>query len=200
MSPLGKLLATVFIALFWNGIVSVFVAQVVKGWRSGSPDWFLTVFMIPFVLIGLGLACGTIYYLLALFNPRPRLTLTPGAVPLGGTVRIEWEITGRTDVLQNLRVRLIGSEEATYRRGTSTSTDRSVFANLELADISSRMEMSSGTVTATIPGHLMHTFASSNNKILWSIHIHGSIGMWPDLKEEFPVTVLPANRTQNQSS
>ncbi|HWH69403.1 MAG TPA: DUF3592 domain-containing protein, partial [Candidatus Sulfotelmatobacter sp.] len=118
--PWLKLLGIIGIALFWNGIVSVFVTQVVKSWRSGHPEWFLTLFMIPFVLVGLVLIGSIGYQALALFNPRPRLKVTPGAIPLGGTLRIEWEIAGRTEMMQHLRVHLVGREEATYRRGTNT--------------------------------------------------------------------------------
>jgi len=196
MSPLAKLLAMMAFALFWNGIVSVFVWQVVTSGRSGHTRWFLALFLVPFVLIGLGLAGGIIYFFLALFNPRPRLTITPGAVPLGETLRVEWEIAGRTDVLENLRVRLQGREEATYRRGTSTSTDKSLFADIAIAHVTTPQEMRSGAGTVTVPAELMHSFASNNNKIVWAILVHGEIARWPDVKETFPVTVLPSKRSR----
>lgn len=122
-APWAKLLGAIFAAVFWNGIVSVFVAQAVASWRAGRPDWTLTLFMIPFVLIGLGLIVGIFYFLLALSNPRPRITLSPAAVPLGGVLRVGWDLEGRTEVLQNLSVYLEGREEAKYRRGTDTLTD-----------------------------------------------------------------------------
>ena len=193
-SPLMKLFVITGVALFWNGIVSVFVGQVVKGWRSGHPEWFLTIFMIPFVVIGLVLIFGIVYGFLALFNPRPRLVISPGAVPLGGTLHVQWQLTGRTSALQNLSLRLEGREEATYRRGTTTTTDRSVFANIDIANVTTRPEMWSGSGTVNIPAGLMHSFASKNNKIVWSIQLQGKIAMWPDVSEEFPLTVLPAAR------
>jgi hypothetical protein len=191
MSPWTKLLVIIGVALFWNGIVSVFVAQAVNSWRSGHPEWLLTIFMVPFVLIGLGFIGGILYSFLALFNPRPHLTVTPGAVPLGATLNVQWEITGRVDMLQNLHVRLEGREEATYRQGTRSCTDKSVFADLEVARLTSPQEFRSGNRTVTVPAHLMHSFAGNNNKILWTIQLHGPIPRWPDLKEEFPLTVLP---------
>src|SRR5882672_9219877 len=103
--------------------------------------------MIPFVAIGLGLFGGVFYLFLALFNPRPRLTVTPGAVSLNGSLRVEWNISGRTDVLKRLRLCLAGYEEATYRRGTSTCTDKSVFANVEIADTTAAPEFRSGAGT-----------------------------------------------------
>ncbi|MCB0333956.1 MAG: DUF3592 domain-containing protein, partial [Bdellovibrionales bacterium] len=40
-SRMGKLLGITFAALFWNGIVSVFLYHVWESWSSGSPEWFL---------------------------------------------------------------------------------------------------------------------------------------------------------------
>ncbi len=199
-SPWAKFFGVIAIALFWNGIVSVFLLQVVEGWRSGRGEWFHTLFLVPFVLVGLALLGGIGYCFLALFNPRQRLNVTPGAVRLGGTLRVEWEITGRTDTMQRLRVRLQGREEAKYRRGTNTCTDTSLFADLELADISAAQEMRSGTRTVTIPAHLMHSFASKNNRIIWSLRLHGEIPRWPDVKEEFAVTVLPGTGVRQEES
>ena len=67
-SRVGKLLATVFFAAFWNGIVSVFLVQLVNGWRNGRPDYFLTVFLIPFVVVGLGAIGAIFYYALGLLT------------------------------------------------------------------------------------------------------------------------------------
>lgn len=46
----------VFLALFWNGIVSVFAAPVARQLLAGNvPRNWQTLFLIPFVLVGLGL-------------------------------------------------------------------------------------------------------------------------------------------------
>ena len=197
-SPLAKVLVTIGIALFWNGIVSVFLFQVFKSWRSGHFEWFLALFLTPFVLIGLGFFVAIAYFFLALFNPRPRLMITPGVPRLGDSLRVEWEVAGRVEVLRNLRLRLEGREEATYTRGTTTSTDRSVFANLEISTETAPQEMRSGGRALTIPRGLMHSFSAKHNKIVWSIHIAGEIDRWPDLTEEFPLTVLPAAQRSRQ--
>ena len=47
-SPFKALLGAIAIAAFWNGIVSVFVFQLFAEFH-----WFLALFLIPFVLIGL---------------------------------------------------------------------------------------------------------------------------------------------------
>ncbi|MEI8312369.1 MAG: DUF3592 domain-containing protein, partial [Verrucomicrobiota bacterium] len=38
--------------LFWNGIVGVFISIVVAEWIGGKHEWFLMLFLTPFVVIG----------------------------------------------------------------------------------------------------------------------------------------------------
>jgi hypothetical protein len=190
-APWVKLAGALFVAVFWNGIVSVFVFQAVQGWRSGRPDWFLTVFLVPFVVIGLGMLAAVGYFFLALFNPRVRVRVTPGRVRLGGGMRVEWRFTGRVAMLQRVRVWLEGREEATYRRGTKTSTDRSTFVRLQVANASARDEMRLGAADVTIPAETMHSFESANNKIVWMLRVQGEIARWPDVDEGFRVVVVP---------
>lgn len=191
-SPLVKLVGVMFAAAFWNGIVSIFVWQVIKGWRTGQGDWFLTLFMIPFVLVGVGLIGGIVYFLLALLNPRPKLTLGTHAVPLGGATELQWEFAGQVNRIRKFEILLEGREEATYRRGTNTVTDKNVFATLHIVETEDHRDMMIGDGTLTVPLDTMHSFEAANNKIIWVLKVHGDIRMWPDVKEEFPLTVLPA--------
>ena len=190
-SPLAQFCVGVGIAIFWNGIVSIFVFQAAKAWSRGRPEWILMIFLIPFVLIGLGMIAFVVYSFLRLFNPRPRLTLGTAAVPLGGTAEMSWHFAGAAGRIKNLRVQLEGREEATYRRGTSTNTDKHVFARVELASASRRDELRHGRVRVAIPADAMHSFEAANNKIVWVIRVHGEIDWWPDVNEEFSLIVLP---------
>jgi hypothetical protein len=191
-SPWVMFVGAIFICLFWNGIVSVFVLEAVNRWRSGHPEWGLMLFLIPFVAIGLIIIGAVVYCFMALFNPRPHLTVTPGAVPLGGTLQVQWNLTGRAGILRNLRLRLEGREEAADNSRRSSKSAKSVFADMEVASITTPREMQSGEARVTVPAGLVPSFAAPNNKILWTIRVHGRIAYWPDLKEEFPVTVLPS--------
>jgi len=194
--PIAKVVGMLFIAAFWNGIVSIFVWQAVKGIQSGNPEWFLMVFLIPFVLVGLALIFGVFYTFLAAFNPRPRLTISPAAPRLGTRVRIEWSFHGQASRINHLRIVLEGFEQATYRRGTDTHTDRETFASIELLDTSSDWEIHRGSTGVEIPEDTMHSFTSANNAIVWSLFVHGDIARWPDVSETFEIEVrpLPADR------
>jgi len=189
--PVGKVAGSLFFALFWNGVVSVFVWQAWTGWEQGRPDWSLTIFLIPFVLVGL-FSFGLVgHFLLALANPRPRLTLTPGRPRLGDGLRLEWRFTGRAGRLNHLHIFLEGREEATYRRGTNTYTDREVFATLDLVDAANDWEIPRGAAELVIPAETIHSFEGESNKIVWEIKVEGEIARWPDVDQNFPIRIRP---------
>jgi hypothetical protein len=193
-SAWGKFAGSIVIAAFWNGIVSVFVVGVVRDWSTTS--WFMTLFMIPFVLIGLGLIGAVFYCLLALFNPRVTLTLNSGLIPLGGLGQLSWQFSGVTNRIRKLKILLRGREEARYQRGTKTYTDKSTFFQMELCSSEDRFEIPQGEAGFAIPSASMHSFEARNNKLIWEIAVHGDIKSWPDVREEFKITVTPAASEQ----
>ncbi len=190
--PVTRFCVILAIALFWNGIISFFVVEVVRSYQRGRGDACMTAFMIPFVAIGIGLIIGVIYSFLGIFTPRPQVTLSRPSLRPGDWSDVKWRFTGRYDRISRLTIHLEGREEASYRRGTDTVTDRSVFFRQDIVNTVKPYEIASGTGKITIPSPTMHSFASSNNKIVWEIQLHGEIAGWPDTKEQFEVTVLPA--------
>ena len=190
-SPLKKLLIVMFVALLWNGIISMFVVDAVKGFMRGNPDWYLTVIMVPFVLIGLLFIVGVFHGFLGLFNPRVKLKLRPGSIQLGEGAEIQWEIFGKVERIWQFSIKLSGREEATYRRGTDTHTDKETFYEMELFSTSSTVQTQYGEIGFAIPSDTMHTFKADNNKVIWSLEVHGDINRWPDVKEEFEINIVP---------
>jgi hypothetical protein len=95
------------------------------------------------------------------------------------------------DRVKSFTITLQGREEATYRRGTSTATDKEIFATIEIAKSSRGRDLRRGKAKVSLPAGTMHSFKGSNNKILWSFQINGDIPKWPDVKEEYPFEVLP---------
>jgi hypothetical protein len=190
-SPRTRLGCALIFALIWNAIVSVFVVDFLSDWRSGHLDGCATLFLLPFVLVGLGLAVLVLYFFLGLFNPRPALKISPSMIALGDTVEIEWETAGNVDRVKAFAITLEGREEATFRRGTSTSTDKSTFAVISLAQSTRGRDLRRGKAKFTIPADSMHTFTSRNNKIVWLIQVTGDIPRWPDIGEEYPLEILP---------
>ena len=185
----ARFLGITFLALFWNGLVAPIAWQVLRG--SDHFSWLIGVFLIPFVLVGLGLliACG--YFGLALLNPRIAITISRGAVGLGENVEVQWVMGGRCDRIRRLRIFLEGREQATYRRGTSTATDKHVFARFDLIDTNSMDDIRGGSRKFTMPLDAVPTFHAPNNKVLWMLLVRGEIPNWPDVKDEFEIHVIP---------
>ncbi|HUP43527.1 MAG TPA: DUF3592 domain-containing protein [Thermoanaerobaculia bacterium] len=191
MSPLGRLVGTTLVALFWNGIVGVFLWQLWQGWREGSFDGCVAVFLVPFVLVGVLLLAGIPYQVLALFNPRPRLVLTPGRLELGGSAELSWRFRGWPGRIRRLRLTLEGVEEASWSGGKSRRTARETFASYDLLDTRLPIEIAGGSIQVWAPPETMHTFEAADNRVLWTLKLHGEIRLWPDVSEEIRVVVGP---------
>lgn len=191
-SPFGRLIALILLALFWNGIVSVFVVKMVEGWQSGDGDGCLTAFLVPFSLVGLGLIYLVFRQFLVLFNPRLQLTLNPGVVAPGEAATLQWTITGKAERVQKLKIVLEGREEATYRQGTDTKTDREVFATLPITETDHQMLIANGTARVEIPEDAMPSFSASRNKVVWTLKAVCEIAGWPDSDDDYEIVVAPA--------
>jgi hypothetical protein len=191
-TPVGMLLGLGFVALFWNGIVSVFVWQAVSLWRQGKPETFLNVFLIPFVGIGLLLLFAVARQFLVLFNPRLHLTLTPGVPATGETAFLQWRLGSAGRGVSRVRITLEGREEARYRRGTNSYTDRESFLTLPVVDTAQPVEIAAGgSANFAIPAAVMPTFRAEHNKIVWSLKVNCELPRWPDTEEEYEVVVQP---------
>jgi Protein of unknown function (DUF3592) len=191
-TPLGMFLGLVFLALFWNGIVSVFVWQMILGWKRGEPDGCLTAFLIPFILVGLALIFGVLRQLLVLFNPRLSITLTPGVLIPGQTAFVQWRLGSGGRGVSRVLITLEGREEARYRRGTSTYTDREPFFTQPVVDCTQSYEIAAGgSASFTLPAGTVPSFRASHNKIVWTLKAQCELPRWPDTAEEYEVVVQP---------
>jgi len=189
--PLKRLGIILIFALFWNGFIALFITLMINDGPSGAMGWFMLLFMTPFVLVGLFLVGLVVHGLLALFNPRPRLVLSPGAIRLGETGELTWEFNGATNRIRRLAIRLEAHESARYTRGTNTVTDTSVFERFELFDSTDPNEIHSGRAPIAIPEFTMHSFDAPDNKFIWQVIVEGDIARWPDIDEKYTVDVRP---------
>jgi hypothetical protein len=188
----------IFILLFaavWNFAVYFLVKEVLSTWKHGVPGChglFLTLFSIPFVIVGMVALILPFYFFLKLFNPRPTVTFSAEGLPLGGQLDIAWDFDGNPNRIFRLRIRLEGREEATYRKQDSTYTDREVFRAVTLIDTDNPAQIASGKVRLAMPPDTVPTFSAPHNRIVWAIKLLGEIHRWPDVEEEFDLNVLPA--------
>ena len=192
-SPAMRVVGTLFVAVFWNGIVSIFLfVAVIPGFKSGDIEWFTTLILIPFVLVGMVLIALFFYQVLAVFNPRPRLTLAGGHLTPGSDSTLSWNFGGRSGRLQKLTIELEGREEVRYRRGTKTYSDEHVFFSEQLVSEGRFGTIHRGSVSIEIPERTMPSFKASNNEIEWRLKVRGEVPFWPDVADDFPVTVHPS--------
>jgi Protein of unknown function (DUF3592) len=192
-APWKMFIGAIFVCLLLNGLIVLFAFK----WRP--LDAFILLPLITFGCFGLISYGSVIYYFLALFDPRPHLTIQPGAVALGDSLHVQWTLTGNVSRLKNLQLRLTGREEATKGHGKNAVTATSYFANLEIANTALQREMQRGEACLTLPVHLVPSFDAPSNKIIWTIYVLGEIPRWPDVKQEFPITILPAQPAAAQS-
>jgi hypothetical protein len=187
------LVGAVFLAAFWNGIVSVFVVMAWKGWQKGDPEWFLIVFLIPFVLIGAGFILHVPYRLLAIFSPIYDVTWGDDELSPGDRVRVSWKRVGGGGRPRRLTIWLVGQEEATYRRGTNTSTATSIFHEAKLFETETPQMMPAGTCDAVIPADGVPSFTGDHNKVRWFLRIDADVPWRPDVSDEHELEVGNGN-------
>jgi Protein of unknown function (DUF3592) len=191
-SPLGKLAGTLFVALFWNGIVSVFVWQVVEGWRTGGGvEGCLALFLVPFVLIGLVLLVAVPYQLLALFNPRPSFTLSRTVLAPGDSVHLEWRLTGLPGRIRKLRIALEGREETAQEDGAARSGKAQTFATVVVVETEERTLIPHGSRLVGVPADARPSGEGPDGRVRWLLTVRGEIAFWPDVSEEIELEVLP---------
>ena len=187
----GKTLAGALVfTIVWYAILGA------VGWGF-LQDGFSFANIIPIAIVsvmalgGLIGVAGVVRGFLGLWNPRVRLSMAPADLRLGATAELAWELSGDVSRLTSFKLYLQGRESATYRRGTDTSTDHSIFEKITIAQATAQADMRMGKVDFAMPEFTMPTLDLPNNKIQWVLRVEGSIPNWPDVEEEFPVNVLP---------
>ncbi len=170
---------------------------------SGDPDWLLTVFVLPFVLLGIGL--------IALFLRKLVVTTVVGSTlieisdqPLrpGERYRLFLSQTGRLRVSW-LELLLVCEEEAAYRHGTDTRIEnRRVYQRRLLRR--EGVEVRAGApfeveCEVDVPPGAMHSFKSGHNEVAWKIVAQASPVRWPDYQRSFPIIVYPSRDGNSQA-
>ncbi len=175
-------------ATFWNLVCWLIFANVFQ--QNGLFN-FLTIFVLVFVIAGLALISSVFYSLLALFNPVVTIALSEGTVPVGAVVDVAWETSGRASRFRELNLELVGTEHATYTRGTSTYNEQNVFLTIPILQTSETSVMQFGSATVGIPLQTVPSFVADHNRIEWTIDVHGKVRGMPAVKESMRFFVKP---------
>lgn len=194
------LLAAVFaVTLFWNGTLIAFVVYCVREWLHGSGSWFLTIFLVPFALIGL-LMIGLLFRaaLVTLGVGPTHVEISKHPWRAGGEYEIWFSQSGKL-TLQHFIVELVCEESVTYRQGTDTRTERCIVHRQTLFErhdfVIPEGEPLAEQVLCRIPPTAMHSFEATSNEIHWKIVVRADIVAWPNFERSYSVIVQPAEPT-----
>lgn len=192
-SPGWKLFAVGLFAVFWNGLVGVLIWL---HWQE-HPDWILTGLTVPFAILGI-LAVIYFFYLVLLATAIGPTSLEISSHPIypGEKYRVFLSQAGRLSV-KALTVTLVCEEEATFRQGTDTRTERrrileqQVFSNesfeiLPVAPFENESDLD-------FPSNVMHSFQSDHNGVHWRLVVSGIVEKWPKFQRNFPLVVYPVH-------
>lgn len=186
-SRVASAIGMAFMALIWNGISWTITYVVLIKEFSIVPFLFMSLFC----LIGLVLLAGAVYAFLQLFNPRPNLICSQTNIYPGTEFEISWVQKGNSTAIKKLSILVEGVEEVSYRQGTSTRKEKSIFFKHALIETTDQTEIAEGYRMMTIPAETMHSFTSKNNSIVWHIRVEGAIPYWPDIADTFQLSVYP---------
>jgi len=190
LSRRARFIAFTCVALFWNGVMQVFVREVIHDWQAGRRPIFMTLCMLPFVGIGLALVVMALRQLLALWNPQLRLTLRPGRLVAGGRGQLDWELSGPLDRLGRLTLTLEGREQTRVRGNDRWSS--STFATLAILNEDLRLNTTRiGSARFDVPPDARPSARSPTSQIVWVVKAHGEMAGWVDLEDDFAVGVDP---------
>lgn len=190
---MASFIVLAFFAAFWNGIVSVFLVVAVKDFGRGFIGWFLPIFLIPFVLVGLLLLAAAFQAFYRIFAPSVTVRLDPSRLRLGARVPFSWRLGGRG--VRRLSIRLLAREEASYQQGTSTTTDGADFFRAVVFESSEPLALAEGRGELVLPAEAVApAFAGRNNKLIWELAFDGDIPWRADVNDRFSLAVRGPER------
>jgi hypothetical protein len=195
MPPGCQFGCSVLAALFWNGILSLFLWRLIADWnRMGAFRWFNAAFLVPFVLVGIVLILAVLATAVRWFASgligKIEVELSTHPLAAGGSSRIHVAQRGLI-ALRRVELQLICTEAATYVAGTSTATANKEVVQHLIADPD--QNLAGGLpleVDFTAPADAMHSFEAPNNKITWTLRVTARI-LGLGFREDYRLAVVP---------
>lgn len=183
-SPIAR---AIFISLFtiiWNGVVYLI-------YRSDAGIFFLSIFGF----FGIVTLIAAVKNILAIFNPRASVELTPGNIHPGTKAALRWRLNGRIDRITELTITLKCLKVTTVTSGhgkdRSTRTIKTPLYECPLLQTDSQLEIAQGALEFLPPADRPASRPGSHNGFQWQLVFHGTIDRWPNMNDEFPFLVYP---------
>ncbi len=198
------LLLSALFSVAWNAMLAVLAVIAAENHLRGTPDWFLSVLLIPFALVSF---FSTRWFFLTF---RRQSGIGPTAVEIsnlpllpGRPYQLYVCQYGRA-VFEKYRVSLVSFEESTYQQGTDIRTERIETSRIDVNPLGGPGEtVDAGRWVAesekpleldcqfSLPKDIMHSFQGRHNAILWRVVVEGEVKKWPSFCRSFPVVVFP---------
>jgi len=196
-----RLFLGVVACLGWNGIVAAFACLALSGFLEGRPDWLLTAFVIPFLLVGMAMIVYLFRCVMVATAVGPTwVEISAQPLQPGGQYELLVSQTGRLR-MHSLEVLLACDEEATYCQGTNTRRETLRVYQQPLYRCEQFQVRYGEPFTARclvdVPLGAMHSFQSEHNQINWKIEVKGEVAGWPSFERSFPVIILPTPHGNN---
>lgn len=194
-SPSWSLLVLGIFSLLWIGLVSILIVVATSKYWAGSTDWYLNMLTVPFAAVGV----ASVYFwlrMLLLTTAIGPTSLEVSDLPIfpDGSYDVYLTQAGRLNV-KSLAVLLVCDEEATYRQGTDTRTERRRIHEqivFEASDFEILPEIPyEHLFKLNVPPQAMHSFQSDHNAVQWRLVVRGDVERWSDFERTFPLIVYP---------
>jgi hypothetical protein len=183
-------------ALLWNTVLVVLAITAGADLMGGRIDWLLLVLLGPFAAVGvMGIVLFIRQLVLTSAVGTTQLEISEHPLRPGGTYEVHLAQAG-SGTFRDLSITLELEEQATFRQGTDTRTERlAVWRGA--VESWHNVHLAPGTffearASLSVPASAMHSFASEHNTVSWRVVVHGKPARWPAFSRGFPVVVYPA--------
>ena len=200
-SPGWRLLAMTVFALVSSGVACVLTVWAVKSHLLGRPEWFLSLFLLPY----LATVVWSAHYLVRLILIHTGMgptTLEISDHPLlpGRVYQVALSQAGQISV-RSLQLALVCEEEATYHQGTDIRTEvRVVYQQSLLKCCDFKIDPATSfhqSCDVLIPANAMHSFQTPHNGVRWKLVVQGQVEGWPEFERGFVIVVYPGEATSH---
>ena len=159
------------------------------------------IIAVVMLLILISILYAAIYYaIVAFFNPKIEVKLTPAAPKLGEIIKLDWTISARREAIVSLTFTLECVEQTRSISSRGKTTNTTVLLSKPLATITQDHSINIGTFSVQLPKDLPPSLGEYRHKIVWILKVHGDIPRWLDMQDEFVFTVLPKSKRSTRSS
>jgi hypothetical protein len=188
-TPGSRLAGVTAGAFIWNGFIGLIAYFLFFLTNREGLVLGVKIILGLFALVGLALIWSVFNNIIALFNPRLRLTVQKSFIRAGDELSFSWTVTGRASRLHNLRITL-EARRFERNKGEQDATLR-VVKEIPVFETTHRDLIERGVARITIPTQPPPDCEDEPGSVSWQLHVRGEITGTLNLNDEFPITLQP---------